>query len=349
MDRIVLIFFILITHGVPAENSSNTISIYAHEEDAVFLPLPEHLLNQTDYVWKKGKEHIATSFRNGSIHIPDLKYRDILNSSHDGSLIIKAQEWGNKDKYSVDVKMNDSLSTIHYFVKVQNHKFIPHAKGPINVSATVGGKCTLPLEDGDYERSKIVKIDWLTKRWAYFAETKTDGVISILEDIYEGKLSSSPEGCLIFNNVRKRNQGVYRACIFLNNGKIFEQMYQVSISDHNYISHAKGPNVEPDFDERTSTDSASDSENIINIHLVTISVLIGVSIFTIVLVTIYRYNIYQHKSNKGKMETMFDPKEYNKTRTNHDTSHLESQTHSQTHSCVTFPATSPTPPMVPLL
>ncbi|XP_040189502.1 uncharacterized protein LOC120920999 isoform X2 [Rana temporaria] len=266
MDRIVLIFFILITHGVPAENSSNTISIYAHEEDAVFLPLPEHLLNQTDYVWKKGKEHIATSFRNGSIHIPDLKYRDILNSSHDGSLIIKAQEWGNKDKYSVDVKMNDSLSTIHYFVKVQNHKFIPHAKGPINVSATVGGKCTLPLED-----------------------------------------------------------------------------------DHNYISHAKGPNVEPDFDERTSTDSASDSENIINIHLVTISVLIGVSIFTIVLVTIYRYNIYQHKSNKGKMETMFDPKEYNKTRTNHDTSHLESQTHSQTHSCVTFPATSPTPPMVPLL
>lgn len=102
-------------------------------------------------------------------------------------------------------------------------------EGPTLVNATVGENIILPLEDGIIEKSEIEEIDWLTERWVYLAATTVDGNFRILEKMYEGSLSSSPNGSLIFSNVMKRNEGVYRACIFSNKGKIVERMYRVNI------------------------------------------------------------------------------------------------------------------------
>ncbi|PIO35818.1 hypothetical protein AB205_0133240, partial [Aquarana catesbeiana] len=179
---------------------------------------------------------------------------------------------------------------------------------PTLVNATVGENVILPLEDGIIEKSEIEEIDWLTERWVYLAATTVDGNVRILEKMYEGSLSSSPNGSLIFSDVMKRNEGVYRACILSNKGKIVERMYRVNIFE---------PHLETSVERRISTESASDSENEIFIFTG-----IGIPTFLIIIGCF----IYLCKSNKGKIETMLDPKEYNKTRTNHDTSHLECQT-----------------------
>ncbi|CAI9595189.1 unnamed protein product [Staurois parvus] len=70
------------------------------------------------------------------------------------------------------------------------------------------------------EQSEIEEIDWLTEKWVYLAATNVDGNIRILEKKYEGSLSSTENGSLIFNELtKKKNHGVYRACILSNKGK----------------------------------------------------------------------------------------------------------------------------------
>ncbi|PIO30729.1 hypothetical protein AB205_0066140 [Aquarana catesbeiana] len=332
MDSIVLPVILLLTHGVTSESFDKTI-IVGHKEEEVSLLLPEHLLNQTEYIWKKKEDHIATSFGNGSLNIPQSSYRERLSCAHGGSLIIKALCWEDGDEYSVDIMaIDNSRSLIQYRVIVQIHKYIRHDTGPTLVNATVGENIILPLEDGIIEKSEIEEIDWLTERWVYLAATTVDGNFRILEKMYEGSLSSSPNGSLIFSNVMKRNEGVYRACILSNKGKIVERMYQVNIFE---------PHLETSVEKRTSTESASE-------NTIFFPVLTSICIVTIFLIIIIGYFIYQHKSKKGKM---LDPKEYNKTRTNHDTSHLECPTQLPNSRLlsVNFPTSSPTLPMVLLL
>ncbi|XP_073466639.1 uncharacterized protein [Aquarana catesbeiana] len=313
MDAIVLLVILLITHGVITESFNKKI-IVAHREEEISLPLPEHLRNQTKYVWKKVQEHIATSFGNGSLDIPDPKYTERLSCAHGGSLIIKALYWQDEDDYSVDIlTIDNSRSIIHYQVIVQRYKHIQKDTGPIIVYTRVEEDVILPLEDGVVAESEIVEIDWLTERWVYLAATKVDGNIHIPKNNYEGKLSSSPNGSLIFNKVTKKNQGVYRANIFSNKGKIVEQMYRLIISDQY---------CEPYLEKRTSTELSSVSEN-----KMTSPVFIGLYICITMVIISAGCLISVIKRDKSTMETIFCPKEYNKTRRNNDTLHLEYQTH----------------------
>ncbi|KAM5129456.1 uncharacterized protein ACMZJ9_019974 [Mantella aurantiaca] len=296
MEIDLLAFIVLIQLGFTTE----IYPIYAHGKDRAILSLPRHLVNQKEYVWKKEDAQIAISFGNGNLYISDPKYSQILNSSQDGSLIIKGWNWEDDDEYSVNITMqDDSFSSIYY----RANKYIQSDTGTISIPSSVGQTLVLQLDDSIIKESDIEQIDWLTERWVYFAATKVGGEILILRSIYDGRLSSAPNGSLIFTEVQKKDQGIYRACIFSRKGIILEQTYQVNIHEISFQEFIYGAYEECILRRPISTEN-------IRIIVLCSSISFFIIMGILVMVTIKRCKDHTEKNS--------DPKEYNKTRTIND-------------------------------
>lgn len=227
-ESCVQMYNVTISSVSPEQASIKKVYVYSREEQKVTLPLPEHLANQVeDILWMKDNvKHIATTFKDGALHVLDSSYQGRLLSADDGSLVILDLRVEDRGQYSADIHLtNAELYTEIYHVGIYRKSYYL-SLGTRTVNVTEGGDLILPVDVKDVE-----SVDWLTQRWVQFSATKPGGSICIFDRSYSNRLSSLNDGSLTIHKASKKDKGLYRAHMFSHNGMILEQQYLVTIHD----------------------------------------------------------------------------------------------------------------------
>ncbi|XP_044128655.1 uncharacterized protein LOC122922197 [Bufo gargarizans] len=212
----------------PAENCSKSNDVYAMLGDNLTLPV---FVVETKRIikiaWVNSRAvKFATSYPNGSIEIWDSYYAKRLTTSSNGSLIINDLKKEDVSTITATIYLggDDCSQTYHLKVAVSPAENCSKSN---DVYAMLGDNLTLPVFV--VETKRIIKIAWVNSRAVKFATSYPNGSIEIWDSYYAKRLTTSSNGSLIINDLKKEDVSTITATIYLG-GDDCSQTYHLKVA-----------------------------------------------------------------------------------------------------------------------